>query len=177
MKIIVRIILLVAFVGLVVVGVWYLHGQWVWRHAWQLTVLFDSGTMPQPSTPVRYRGIDVGEVKAVQILPDSKRVALVVFLKPEVSLKSDATVSVAQEGLLGERLVQIESLGEKGPVLKLGDTITGVQEREFDYFRGIRRAIENTDQVVRVAADLVNRVDDLEKRVARLEGRKGKVAR
>ncbi len=174
MKIIVRIILLVAFVGLVVVGVWYLHGQWVWRYAWQLTVLFDSGTMPRPGAPVRYRGIDVGKVKAVRIPPDGKRIQVEVFLTPEVVLNSDATVSLAQEGLLGERLVQIDSLGEKRPVLKSGDTITGVQGREFDFLRGIRRAIENTDQMVRVAADLTNRVDDLEKRVARLEGRMGK---
>ncbi len=177
MKIMVRLILLVAFVGLLVVGVWYLHGQWVWRHAQHLTVLFDSGTMPEPRTLVQYRGVNIGEVKAVRILPDSKRVALVLLLKPEVTLKSDATVSIAQEGLLGERYVLISSLGEKGSVLKSGDTVTGVPEREFDYLRGIRRAIENTHQVVRVATDLVNCVDDLEKRVARLEGRKGKVAR
>lgn len=120
MKVGMRIMLLVVFAGLVAVGVWYGHGRWAWRHAQQLTVLFDSGIMPRPGAPVRYRGIDVGEVKAVRILPDSKRVVLVVFLKPEVSLKNDATVSLAQEGLLGQRLVQIDSLGEKGSVLKSG---------------------------------------------------------
>ena len=174
MKIIVRIILLVAFVGLVVIGVWYLHGKWVWRHAWQLTVLFDSGTMPQPNTPVLYRGINVGKVKAVRFPPDSKKVGLVLFLKPEVPLRSDATVSLAQEGLFGERHVEIASLGDKGSALKSGDTITGVPERDLDILPGIRRAIENTDEMVRVAADVMKRLDDLEKRVARLEVRAGK---
>lgn len=176
MKMLTRVVLLATVAGLAIAGIWYGHRRWAWRHAQQIRVSFDSGTLPRPGAAVRYRGIDVGVVRAVQIVPGGKKVEMVVSLKPEVGVRSDGVISLGQEWLFGERLVQIVSLGEKGPVLRSGEMIRGVQEPEFDFLGGIRRAIENTDQTVSLVVSLRDRVDELEKRVARLEG-KGEKAR
>jgi phospholipid/cholesterol/gamma-HCH transport system substrate-binding protein len=79
--------------------------------------------------PVRLAGVDVGEVKAIDVSydPGSKKakVNVAVWVKKGVGIPSDSRVWINTLGLLGEKYIEIFPGKNSDPIVKEGDTITG----------------------------------------------------
>ena len=88
-----------------------------------IQVLLPSASGAIPQTPVQLRGIDIGRVQQIELLPDGHGVQLTVRIDPGVSFSVDSTAMVSRS-LLGDTVLEIEP-GTKGPSVGPGDRISG----------------------------------------------------
>lgn len=76
---------------------------------------------------VRINGIKVGSVISQKINPDDYMVDMVLSIKPEVSLPIDSVITVAGDGLMGDKFIKIEP-GKSSEKLAAGDTAKNTKE-------------------------------------------------
>lgn len=76
-----------------------------------------------PGSPVRVLGIDVGQVKEVEIAPGEEHVTATLVLDGDVELPADVGALIVPEALLGERYVQLDPPYTGGAVLEDGARI------------------------------------------------------
>ncbi|UXA12256.1 MCE family protein [Mycobacterium sp. SMC-8] len=74
-----------------------------------------------PRGNVAYRGVEVGEVKSVQLT--DKGVVAVLSLNDDVEIPADVDAEVHSVSSVGEQFVQLLPRSAEGPVLKDGDVI------------------------------------------------------
>ncbi|MGP4057165.1 MCE family protein [Mycobacterium sp. 4D054] len=74
-----------------------------------------------PRGNVAYRGVEVGEVKSVQLT--DKGVVAVLSLNDDVKIPADVDAEVHSVSSVGEQFVQLLPRSAEGPVLKDGDVI------------------------------------------------------
>ena len=79
--------------------------------------------------PVRYAGVDVGEVDNIKVFYDDKdkktKVEILAKIYGNVKMTEDVDARINTLGLLGEKYLEIFPGEGKGKVLKDGDTIIG----------------------------------------------------
>ena len=94
---------------------------------------------------VRFDGIDVGTVESVKILNDtSVKVTMVIETDLKSFIRNDALVSIGTDGLMGNKLVNINSLTNTAPFIKQGDTLSTVRPIEMDeMLRTLNRTNDN----------------------------------
>ncbi|MBA3705793.1 MAG: MCE family protein [Bacteroidetes bacterium] len=82
---------------------------------------------------VRFAGIDVGTVEKVEIVNDSSvDVTMVIEKRVQPYIKKNAVVNVGTDGLMGNKLVNINSAGDSSPMIEDGDVLVTVRPVETD---------------------------------------------
>lgn len=77
-----------------------------------------------PGNNIRFAGIDAGTVKDVDVLNDTTiEVTLLVKSKMKAYIHKNATVRISTDGLMGNRLINIESARAPAPLVEEGDTL------------------------------------------------------
>jgi phospholipid/cholesterol/gamma-HCH transport system substrate-binding protein len=77
-----------------------------------------------PGNNVRFTGIDVGTVEEVEIINDSTvTVTMVIEDKVQIFIKKNATAIVGTDGLMGNKLVNINPSTEDSPSVEDGDLL------------------------------------------------------
>jgi phospholipid/cholesterol/gamma-HCH transport system substrate-binding protein len=86
-----------------------------------------------PGNNVRYKGIDVGTVKSITVENDTSiRVSMVIDKKMKPFLKKNAIASIGTDGLMGNKLININSQpGDSAPI-EQGDVISSLKPVETD---------------------------------------------
>ena len=78
---------------------------------YKVKFIFDFINGVKVGAPVRFAGVDVGEVKEIEFIGESgkeeTKVAIVGWIKKNIKIPMDSTVWVNTLGLLGERYVEI----------------------------------------------------------------------
>jgi len=81
------------------------------------------------SAPVRYAGVDAGEVKAIKTFLDKEeqksKVEILVSIRKDLKIQEDAQAYIASLGLLGEKYVEILPGTAGARVLKENDVLIG----------------------------------------------------
>ncbi len=110
-----------------------------------VTAIFDSVAGLDAKSAVRVAGVRVGKVDKIR-LRDDGRAEVTIEIDGEVQLRRNATASVANLGLLGEKYVELDPGSPKLPAL-VGDNVTlqGSQPPTFD---------DITNQVSAISADV-----------------------
>ncbi len=82
---------------------------------------------------VRFAGIDVGTIESVEIINDSS-VKAVMVLEENVRpfIKKNAMASVGTDGLMGNKLININSVNDHSSCVEEGDIIASVRPIETD---------------------------------------------
>jgi phospholipid/cholesterol/gamma-HCH transport system substrate-binding protein len=109
---------------------------------------------------VRLRGIDVGTVKEINIVTDTLvEVEMMIRESARDFIKKDATATVATDGLMGNRIVNINGGDPSTPKVSDGDMIfTKKQVNTED----ILRTVDNASQYTAVlSAELVKMVNSI----------------
>lgn len=114
--------------------------------------------------PVRLRGVQVGEVKDVQILysGDETTILLTLVLKEKAKVREGTKAYVSMLGLMGEKYVEISD-GPKGAAfLKPGSIIIGVDPSSMDELIDIgKKVVAEVELTMVDIRKLTNHLDEL----------------
>ena len=113
-----------------------------------------------PGNNVRFTGIDVGTVKSVEIINDSTvDVTMVIENKVQAVIKKHATAMVGTDGLMGNKLININSSNESAPSVEDGDFLVSKSPLGTD---DMMRTLNITNENVKdITIDLKNIVHRL----------------
>lgn len=108
-----------------------------------------------PGNNVRFTGIDVGTVKSVEIINDSTvDVTMVIENKVQAFIKKNATAMVGTDGLMGNKLININSSNESAPSVEDGDFLVSKSPLGTD---DMMRTLNITNENVKdITIDLKN---------------------
>jgi phospholipid/cholesterol/gamma-HCH transport system substrate-binding protein len=100
------------FFGLIILMVFVLSigGFKTWSSGYRVKLVFNFINGVKIGAPVRFAGLDVGQVKQIKLIPidgEKTRVEITGWVKKEVKIPVDSTVWVNTLGLLGEKYVEI----------------------------------------------------------------------
>lgn len=115
--------------GLLILGAFMvvLGGNWFWVKYDSYSILFTSVKDLGTGRPVKYAGLDVGRVKAIDIDEDNPRyIKVVIDVRRHFPLFRGTMARIAQKGLVGDYYVLLELRGEPGPRLTSGEVIPAV---------------------------------------------------
>jgi len=120
--------------------------------------------------PVRLDGVEIGNVEAITIarqaagqpINTERNVEVVMRLtrKYQNDIMSDSTAGLVTEGLLGDRVVDIER-GTNGRVLQDGDEIKGVEEKAIKEV--VERSADVLANLTALTSQIGTMVDDLQR--------------
>lgn len=112
---------------------------------------------------VRFDGIDVGTVESVKILNDtSVKVTMVLETNIKDFIRKDAIASIGTDGLMGNKLVNINSVSNNAKTIRQNDTIYTIRPIEMDdMLRTLNRTNNNiasiTDNLKTITARVNSR--------------------
>lgn len=76
---------------------------------------------------VRINGIKIGTVTAQKLSPEDYMVNVTMSISPDIKLPTDSTISITNDGLMGNKFVKIEP-GKAQTFLNNGDTFEDTQD-------------------------------------------------
>jgi len=120
------------FIGLAVLVIFVLSigGFKTWSSGYRFNIIFNFVNGVKLGAPVRFAGVDVGEVKKInlQFEPQENhtRVCLEVWVRDVIKVPGDSTVWVNTLGLLGEKYVEIIPGKDYANALKENGCLTGI---------------------------------------------------
>jgi len=100
------------FFGLVILTVFVLSigGFKTWSSGYRVKFTFNFINGVKLGAPVRFAGLDVGQVKGINLIPadgGKTQVEVIVWVKNDVKIPVDSTIWVNTLGLLGEKYIEI----------------------------------------------------------------------
>ncbi len=90
---------------------------------YEVTAQFERTFNLFPGSPVRILGIEVGDVRALEVSPGDEFVTATLRLDDDIQLPEDVRAIIFTDSLLGERFVQLDPPYVDGPTLAAGSTI------------------------------------------------------
>jgi phospholipid/cholesterol/gamma-HCH transport system substrate-binding protein len=143
------------FIGLTVLVIFVLSigGFKTWSSGYRINLDFNFVNGVKIGAPVRFAGVDVGEVKNIvlQFMPAENRsiVHLEVWIRDIVRIPADSTVWVNTLGLLGEKYVEIIPGKDYANFLKNNQSLTGVDPlATHELFNRAESILHNLDDAI-----------------------------
>jgi phospholipid/cholesterol/gamma-HCH transport system substrate-binding protein len=103
--------------AVIVAGVWFGFGDPKPPSHPYLTYLTDSVSGLRENSTVRYRGVDVGRVRAIGLDPaDPRQVRLLLDIDREVPIQTDTVARLSTQGLTGLSFVELRGNGTGAPL-------------------------------------------------------------
>ena len=156
------------FVGLLILTTFILLiGDFkTWTSGYQLNFMFNFVNGVKIGAPVRFAGVDVGEVKEIKftLAPEDQitKVQIIGWLKKEVKIPQDSTVWVNTLGLLGEKYIEIMPGKDYKNFLLANQTLIGVDPIAMH-------------EVAQLAKSIAGDIDESIVRIKNKEGTVGKL--
>ena len=157
------------FFGLVMASIFILSigGFKTWTSGYTVRFGFSFINGVKIGAPVRFAGLDVGQVKKIELtVPSSKqgqtRVHVTCWVKKEVRIPLNSIIWVNTLGLLGEKYIEIIPGGDYGNVLAQGQELAGVDPIPMN-------------KITDLANNIANNINDILEKVKNKEGSLGKL--
>lgn len=122
------------FLGLCVLGVFMvvLGGNWFWVKYDKYNISFTTIKDLSPGRTVKYAGLDIGRVEAIDLDPtDPRRIAVRIGIREGFPLYDGTVARIAQKGLVGDYYVLLELRGKPGPRLQPGATLPSIETMDM----------------------------------------------
>ncbi|MFA6349891.1 MAG: MlaD family protein [Candidatus Omnitrophota bacterium] len=119
------------FFGIVILTIFVLMiGKFrTWSSGYRINTKFSFVNGVKLGAPVRFAGVDVGEVKKIDFIFDDKSqksmVNISCWIKNYIKVPVDSTVWVNTLGLLGEKYIEIMPGNNVACLVQAGDTLVG----------------------------------------------------
>lgn len=120
------------FLGLIILFMFILSiGRFrTWASGYRVNFTFSFVNGVKVGAPVRFSGVDVGEVKQIKFFfpPDNQKgqIKVTAWVKRDIRIPDDSTIWVNTLGLLGEKYVEIMPGANYSHCMLANDTIPGV---------------------------------------------------
>ena len=156
------------FIGLIILGVFILSigGMRTWTSGYQVTFTFHFGNGIRVGAPVRFAGINTGEVKRINFVfspeEEKTKVEVVCWIKRDVMIPLDSTIWVNTLGLLGEKYIEIMPGKDYQHCLGKNESMVGVDPLAMH-------------ELVRLADDIAKNINKSVVRINAKEGTVGKL--
>lgn len=142
----------------------YLIGakQSLFTDTFKIQVNFHNVDGLMPGNNVRFAGIDVGTVDEVKIINDSSvNVTLRIENKFKSYIKKNALVSIGTDGLMGNKLVNINSAQTPGESIEENDVLVSIRPIETDaMLRTLNQTNEDVSTIARNLRIITERVNN-----------------
>ena len=115
--------------GLCILGAFMvvLGGNWFWIKYDKYDIFFLSVKDLSPGRTVKYAGLDIGRVEAIDLDPaNPRRIAVRIAVREGFPLYAGTVARIAQKGLVGDYYVLLELRGDPGARLAPGADIPAV---------------------------------------------------
>ena len=140
------------FIGLIILVIFILSigGFKTWSSGYHINLSFNFVNGVKVGAPVRFAGVDVGEVKEVKLefIPQENRsnVNLNVWIRNIIKIPADSTVWVNTLGLLGEKYVEIMPGSDYTNLIKANEYMVGVDPQPIhQIFNSVESILRNLD--------------------------------
>jgi len=138
---------------LLVVFVLSIGGFKTWTSGYKVSFIFNFVNGAKLGAPVRFAGVDVGEIKEMKFFyapEESKtKVEMVCWLKKEIRVPLDSTIWVNTLGLLGEKYIEIMPGKDYTACLAAGGSMEGVDPIPMhEIFRSGKGIVEDLGQTL-----------------------------
>jgi len=156
------------FIGIILLVVFVLSigGFKTWTSGYNVSFMFNFVNGVKVGAPVRFAGVDVGEVKAINFISVAQeqkpKVQIVTWIKRNVKIPMDSTIWVNTLGLLGEKYIEIMPGVDYSKTLGVNQSLVGIDPIPMH-------------EVVRMARDIVTNLDNSMERINNKEGTIGKL--
>ncbi|MBN1621061.1 MAG: MCE family protein [Endomicrobiales bacterium] len=134
---------LVGIVGLLVTII--LLGDFQFQGRYHLNILFSDIAGLPDKAKVKIAGVEIGAVKEISL--EGNKAKVMVWIKRNVKIHSDAKASIVSTGLIGSKYLELTIGSEDAPVLKDGDVIVGVDPLSFD--KVVQDVMEQLDAITK----------------------------
>lgn len=111
---------------------------------------------------VRFGGIDIGTVSNIEIRNDTNIfVSMMIKHDAKKYIRISSTATIGTDGLVGNKLINISSIGDNADIVKDGDVLISIAQIETDE---AMRTLNNTnDDIAAIASNLRTITDRLNK--------------
>ena len=156
------------FIGLIILVIFILSigGFKTWSSGYHINLSFNFVNGVKVGAPVRFAGVDVGEVKRVKLefLPEENRsnVNLEVWIRNNIKIPTDSSVWVNTLGLLGEKYVEIMPGKNYAVVVKDNECLVGVDPLP------IHQIFNNAENMLRNLNDGISKIRNKEGSLGKL---------
>ncbi|MDD5129205.1 MAG: MlaD family protein [Candidatus Omnitrophica bacterium] len=156
------------FIGMVILVIFILSigGFKTWSSGYHINLNFNFVNGIKVGAPVRFAGVDVGEVKRIKLefVPQESRsnVKLDVWIRNIIKIPSDSSVWVNTLGLLGEKYIEIMPGIDYSHSLKHGDCLVGVDPLP------IHQIFNNAESILRNLNDGIIKIRNKEGTLGKL---------
>jgi len=110
---------------------------------------------------VRFSGINVGTVDNIVIINDSTvRTDLIVKAEVRQFIKSDCTVAIGSEGVIGDKLITISQGSANAPLVKEGQRLVSIEPVETDaIMASLRVTAGNAEVITQQLAEIMTKIN------------------
>ncbi|MFA4984461.1 MAG: MlaD family protein [Candidatus Omnitrophota bacterium] len=138
------------FIGIVILMAFILSigGFKTWSSGYKVKFIFNFINGVKLGAPVRFAGVDVGQVKSIGFIKSQDghtKVEIAVWVKDEVGIPIDSSVWVNTLGLLGEKYIEILPGEDTKRFLEAGQAMSGNDPVPMHYLEKMTKSI--MDQV------------------------------
>ena len=107
---------------------------------------------------VRFAGIDVGTVESIEIINDTSiNVTMVIEKRVQKHIKKNAIASLGTDGLMGNKLVNINTISDHSTMVSEGDVLASQNPLEMD---DMIRTLNVTNENVKVISGNLRSITD-----------------
>jgi len=159
---------LFVFIGLLILVTFVLSigGIKTWSSGYHLTFIYNFANGVKLGAPVRFAGIDAGEVKKISFIfvpqDNTMKIEIFCWLRKEVKVPIDSEVWVNTLGLLGEKYIEIMPGKDYNHVLTPNQYFVGIDPIPMhNVTRQLKRIADNVDLGI-------NRINNKEGTVGKL---------
>lgn len=151
------------FIGLVILSViiFSIGNFYTVKRGYTLDVVFSFANGINIGAPVRYSGVEVGEVKDIKVYFDEKEnrpmVRIVVWVAQNTWINENAKAAINTLGLLGEKYLEIIPGTREALLLQKGDTLRGQDP-------------VSTEEIARSTKDIVEKIGTLIESINKIAG-------
>lgn len=140
------------FIGLVILvtAILSVGGVRTWASGYQVKFMFNFINGVKKGAPVRFAGVDVGQVKAIKFFYDGKevktKIRITCWVDNNVKIPMDSVVWVNTLGLLGEKYIEImPGVGYDKCLLENGELAGEDPIAMNDVFKVAKNVVDNLD--------------------------------
>src|SRR3989338_2043096 len=151
------------FIGIVILSViiFSIGNFYSVKRGYTMDVVFSFANGIGLGAPVRYSGVEVGEVQEIQVYFDEKEnrplVKLTVWVSQNTWINENAKASINTLGLLGEKYLEITPGTRDTRLLEKGDTLRGQDP-------------VSTEEIARSTKELVEKIGTLTESINKIAG-------